>query len=109
MSSFIYTNTQAPTHTKNTRKIPGSAVRDSTKCDFAKCDSAGCDLCDLYECDLAELLSSLLSCPTLICFDLLWFYISYFMFTANFISNCLSSLFSFLIISLFIIKESSTV
>ena len=59
MSSFVYTNTQAPTHTKkNTGKIPGLAERDLTECDLAECD--------LSECDLAEPLS-----PELSRFDLL--------------------------------------
>ena len=46
MSGFVYTNTQAPTHTKNTGKIPGLAERDLTECDLAKCN--------LSECDVAE-------------------------------------------------------
>ena len=59
MSSFVYTNTQAPTHTiKKREKTPGLAERDLTECDLAECD--------LSECDLAEPLS-----PELSRFDLL--------------------------------------
>ena len=47
MSSFVYTNTQAPIHTiKKWEKTPGLAERDLTECDLAECD--------LSECDLAE-------------------------------------------------------
>ena len=42
----VYTNTQAPTHTKKREKSPGLAERDLTECVLAKCD--------LSECDMAE-------------------------------------------------------
>ena len=42
----VYTNTQAPTHTKKREKTPGLAERDLTECDL--------DKCDLSECDVAE-------------------------------------------------------